>query len=280
MPLADRGHTQIFWEERGSGEPLLLVMGLGWPRQMWARHLPALTERFRVIMFDNRGVGQTATTLSQWTLSDMADDAVAVLEAAGVTRAHVYGASMGGGIAQVMTIEHPERVGALILGCTATRAAKRHVPLWPVIRHLLPALPAGRQARTVALARALVYGPATDPALIGEDLRLLDSLRRPAEGIRAQRRAVLDYEGSQLRLGSVRSPTLIIHGSDDRLVPLRYGEELARLIPGADLVVLPGAGHMYITDATQAADSAVLSFLAAHPLQCGNGRRRCAGPVP
>jgi pimeloyl-ACP methyl ester carboxylesterase len=267
MPLADRGHTQIFWEERGSGEPLLLVMGLGWPRQMWARHLPALTERFRVITFDNRGVGQTVTTLSRWTLADMADDALAVLDAAGVTRAHVYGASMGGGIAQLLTIEHPERVGALILGCTAAKAGKRQVPLWPLVRHLVPALPAGRHSRTVALARALVYGPATDPALMAEDIRLLDSLHRPGEGIRDQRRAVLDYEGSQLRLGSVRSPTLIIHGSDDRLVPLRYGEELARLIPGADLVVLPGAGHMYITDATQAANSAVLSFLAAHPLQ-------------
>jgi pimeloyl-ACP methyl ester carboxylesterase len=266
VPVADRGHTQIFWEEQGSGEPLLLVMGLGWPRQMWARHLPALTERFRVITFDNRGVGQTATTLSEWTLSDMADDALAVLDAAGVTQAHVYGASMGGGIAQVMIIEHPERVGTLILGCTASRAARRHVPLWPVIRYLVPAIPAGRQARTIALARALVCGPATDPALIAEDVSLLDSLRRPPEGIRAQRRAVMKYEGSQLRLGSVRSPTLIIHGSEDRLVPLRYGEELARLIPGADLKVLPGAGHMYITDATQAADSAVLSFLAAHPL--------------
>ena len=267
MPVTDRGHTQIFWEEQGSGEPLLLVMGLGWPRQMWSRHLPALAERFRVITFDNRGVGQTATALSQWTLSDMAEDALAVLEAADVTQAHVYGASMGGGIAQVLTIEHPDRVGALILGCTAARAARQHLPLWSVTRHLLPALVAGRQARQVALARALVYGPTTDPALVAEDVRLLDSLCRPSDGIRAQRRAVLAYEGSQLQLGSVRSPTLIIHGSDDRLVPLRYGEELARLIPGADLVVLPGAGHMYVTDATHAADSAVLSFLAAHPLQ-------------
>jgi len=165
-----------------------------------------------------------------------------------------------------MTIGHPERLGALILGCTAAKAARRRVPPWPVIRHVLPALPAGHQARMIALARALVYGPATDPALIAEDVRLLESLNRPTAGIRAQRQAVLHYEGSRQRLGSVRSPTLIIHGSDDRLVPLRYGEELARLIPDAELVVLPGAGHMYVTDATQAADSAVLSFLAAHPL--------------
>jgi len=267
MPVADRGHTQIFWEEQGSGEPLLLVMGHGWPRQMWARHLPALTERFRVITFDNRGVGQTTTTLSQWTLADMADDAVAVLDAAGVGRAHVYGASMGGGIAQVMVLVHPERVSALILGCTAARAAQRRVPVLPLVRHLLPALLAGRQARTVALAQALVYGPATDPALIAEDVRLLESLHRPAEGLRAQRQAIMDYEGSEARLGSIRSPTLIMHGSDDRLVPLHYGEELARLIPDAELVVLPGAGHMYVTDATQAANLAVLSFLAAHPMQ-------------
>src|SRR6516225_2557016 len=182
VPVADRGHTQIFWEEQGSGEPLLLVMGHGWPRQMWARHLPALTEQFRVITFDNRGVGQTVTALSRWTLADMADDALAVLDAAGVSRAHVYGASMGGGIAQVMVLDHPERVGALILGCTAARAANRHVPLRQVARHLLPALLSGRRARTVALARALVYGPATDPALIADDLQLLESLHRPAEG--------------------------------------------------------------------------------------------------
>jgi 3-oxoadipate enol-lactonase len=267
MPVADRGHTQIFWEEQGSGEPLLLVMGHGWPRQMWNRHLPALTERFRVITFDNRGVGQTATTLSRWTLADMADDAVAVLDAAGVTRAHVYGASMGGGIAQVLAIEHPVRAGALILGCTASKVPRRRVPPWSVIRRLPPAVRPGRQARTVALARALVYGPATDRALIAADVRLLDSLHRPADGIRAQGQAIREWEGSQLLLRSIRSPTLIIHGSDDRVVPLRYGEELARLIPGAELVVLPGAGHMYVTDATQAADSAVLSFLAAHPLQ-------------
>jgi pimeloyl-ACP methyl ester carboxylesterase len=70
MPVVDRGDTQVFWEEQGSGEPLLMIMGHGWPRQMWSRHLPGLTARFRVITFDNRGVGDTTTTSRNWTLQD------------------------------------------------------------------------------------------------------------------------------------------------------------------------------------------------------------------
>lgn len=267
MPLADRGEAQIYWEEQGGGEPLLLIMGHGFPRQMWSRHLPGLTARFRVITFDNRGVGQTLTRGWDWTIEDMADDAAAVLDAAGVDRAHVYGASMGGGIAQAVALRHPERVGSLILGCTAAKAAKRDVPVMQLLRHVLPNLLAGRQARKIAAARALVYGPATPEELIAEDLALLESLHRPADGVKAQARAVAAWEGSRSRLPSIRIPTLVIHGTEDRLVPLHYGEELARLVPGAKLVVLAGAGHMYITDSTAEADEVVTSFLMEQSLQ-------------
>lgn len=267
MPVADRGDAQIFWEEQGAGEPLLLIMGHGFPRQMWARHLPGLTARFRVITFDNRGVGQTVTRGWDWTIEDMAADAVAVLDAAGVDRAHVYGASMGGGIAQAVALHHPERVGSLILACTAAKAAERKVPVAQLLRHVLPAALRGRKAVKFATARVVAYGPATPTESIAEDTALLESLVRPAEGVEAQGRAVAAWEGSRSQLPGLRIPTLVIHGTDDRLVPLHYGEELARLIPGAELVVLAGAGHMYITDSTAQADEAVTSFLTAHSLQ-------------
>lgn len=267
MPTIERGDTQIVWEEQGDGEPLLLIMGHGWPRQMWARHLPALTNRFRVITFDNRGVGETVTAAKSWTIQDMAADAVAVLDAAGVDRAHVYGVSMGGGIAQVVALEYPQRVGSLILGCTAPEGARRRFAVLKLLPRLVPTLLSGKEARLMAVGRAMVYGPATDRARILEDIRLLESLNRPADGIKAQGEAVAGYEGSRPRLHEITSPTLVIHGDHDRLVDIRYGRALADGIRGARMVTLPGAGHMYLTDSGAAADDAVVSFLGDHPLR-------------
>ena len=266
MPIAERGDTQIVWEEQGSGDPLLLVMGHGWPRQMWARHLPALTGRFRVIYFDNRGVGDTVTRAKSWTIQDMADDAIAVLDAAGVERAHVYGVSMGGGIAQVIALDHPDRVGSLILGCTAPEGARRPFARLKLLARLAPSLFSGRDGRRVAVARAVSHGPGTDRDLILEDFALLQSLNRPAAGIKAQGDAVANYVGSRPRLHEMRMPTLVIHGDHDQLVDIRLGRVLAEGIPGAKMVTLKGAGHMYLTDATAEADEAVIGFLTENSL--------------
>ena len=267
MPIAVRGGTQICWDEIGSGEPLLLVMGHGWPRQVWHRQVSALSSRFRVITFDNRGVGDTKTSAVNWTIQDMAADAVAVLDAAGVTRAHIYGVSMGGGIAQLIALDYPARVGAMILGCTAPQAAKGSIPWLTVLRYVLPALPRGRRAVRIAILRVICYGPGTDLGRIAEDVDVLSSTNRPRAGSRAQRQAILRYPGSQPRLPEMRMPVLVLHGDADLLVPLHYGEELARLIPGSELVVLPGSGHGFITDATEAANEVVANFLTANSLQ-------------
>src|SRR5688500_1132725 len=117
MPYATNGPVKIYWEEEGSGEPLLLIMGLGYSLEMWHRVRPLLTERFRVIAFDNRGVGRSDVPEPGYSIPDMAADAVAVLDAAGVESAHVLGVSMGGYIAQALTAEYPDRVKSLVLGC-------------------------------------------------------------------------------------------------------------------------------------------------------------------
>src|SRR5688500_10343632 len=120
MPVVDRGDAQIWWEAEGDGEPLLLIMGLGYSADMWWRLLPELTPRFRVIRFDNRGVGRTGVPAGPYPIPTMAADALAVLDAAGESSAHVMGVSMGGFIAQEVVLSSPERVRSLILGCTAT----------------------------------------------------------------------------------------------------------------------------------------------------------------
>src|SRR4051794_19933491 len=118
MPYADNDGTRIYWEEHGSGEPLLLIMGLGYTLDMWYRTTPVFAEHYRVIVFDNRGVGRSDVPPGPYALSLMASDAARVMDAAGVESAHVFGVSMGGMIAQEFALRYPARVRSLVLGCT------------------------------------------------------------------------------------------------------------------------------------------------------------------
>jgi pimeloyl-ACP methyl ester carboxylesterase len=128
MPTVDRGDCRLWWDAEGNGDPLLLIMGLGYPSAMWYRLLPTLTARWRTIRFDNRGTGETGVPPGPYTIESMADDAIAVLDAAGVTTAHVLGASMGGFIAQHLVIQHPDRVRSLVLACTGPAGAEMAPP--------------------------------------------------------------------------------------------------------------------------------------------------------
>ena len=111
-------HTQLYWESTGEGQPVLLVMGLGLSGGAWWRTVDALSRRFRVITFDNRGVGRSRGLTPAYTTEALADDAVAVLDALEITRANVYGLSLGGMVAQQIALRHPRRVRSLVLGAT------------------------------------------------------------------------------------------------------------------------------------------------------------------
>src|SRR5271170_2137013 len=115
--VENRG-ARIYWDEQGSGEPLLLIMGLSYPSYMWHRTRPLLAKSFRTIAFDNRGIGQSDVPEGVYPIAQMASDAAAVLDAAKVQSAHLFGLSMGGMIAQEFALQYPQRVRSLILGCT------------------------------------------------------------------------------------------------------------------------------------------------------------------
>src|SRR5436309_3605557 len=118
VPFAENDGVKIRWEEQGSGPPLLLIMGLGYTLDMWYRQLPALAERRRVLVFDNRGVGESDVPDGPYTMAQMAGDALAVLDDARVDRCHVLGASLGGAVAQELVLSYPDRVRSLVLACT------------------------------------------------------------------------------------------------------------------------------------------------------------------
>jgi pimeloyl-ACP methyl ester carboxylesterase len=261
--------ANIYWDEQGAGEPVLLVMGLGFPSAMWYRTRPLLAARYRTIAFDNRGVGRSDMPPGPYPIALMASDAAGVLDASGLESAHVYGTSMGGMIAQEFALQYPKRVRSLILGCTAS-GGPHVVKAEPEVNRLL--MSRGNLSPEAAAEAAVpfIYDSATSRELIDEDLAMRkDWFPRP-EAYRAQLEGILSWEAYS-RLHQISAPTLVIHGESDRLVPAGNGKLIAERIPGAKLVLLPHASHIYSTDQTEAAHEAILEFLAAQA-----GQRKAA----
>jgi pimeloyl-ACP methyl ester carboxylesterase len=250
----------VWWEETGDGTPVLLVMGQAFGSAMWFRAVPALAARHRVLTFDNRGIGRSPARPHAFTIGDLAADACAVLDAAGVERAHVYGASMGGLVAQELALSHPDRVRSLVLACTgAPDGTHQPAGRGSALRRVLPRSLVLRTAPR-PVVRAL-YGPQPPRDAVREDLRVLARTRTPWWVVEQQARAIAAYESAS-RVPSLTVPTLVLHGTADRVVPHHHGEALAALVPGARLHLVADAGHNYLTDATDESNDAVLRFLS------------------
>jgi 3-oxoadipate enol-lactonase len=263
MPSAFSGQVELYWESTGAGAPVLLVMGLGMNASGWWRTIPVLADAgFEVIAFDNRGVGRSARPPGPYSVAAMADDAIAVMQAAGRERAHVYGISLGGMIAQEIALRHPERVDALVLGATTPGgehavAADEDTLAFFQRRGQMPAEEAVWASVPYNYARRTWTESAER---VGEDI--VQRLRFPIEPepYMAQLEAALGHDAHD-RLPQIEKPTLIVHGTDDRMVAPANAQMIAAEIPGADLMMLEGAGHLYPTDEPEA-DRRIASFLS------------------
>jgi len=261
MAFIDNQGAKIYWDEQGEGEPVLLIMGLGYPSVMWFRTRPVLAERYRTIAFDNRGVGRSAMPPGPYPIALMASDAAAVLDASGCESAHLYGVSMGGMIAQEFALQYPTRVRSLILGCTAA-GGPHAVRAEPEVIEFLRQRANDDPDAALEASVPYIYDPATPRALIDEDLALRKQWLPRPESYFAQLQGIFAWEAYS-RLDQIKTPTLVIHGATDRLVPFGNGKLIAERIPGATLLHLPHAGHIYTTDQGEAAQAAILKFLAA-----------------
>jgi len=261
MPFADRPDARIWWDQSGAGDPVLLIMGHAYGAGMWHRTTPELAASYRVIRFDNRGVGRSSDPPGPYSVPMMADDALAVLDAAGAASAHVYGVSLGGAIALQLALDHPGRVRSLILGCTAASAGG--VPRGALLARARSLLPAAALNR---MAWELLYGPGTPASRRAEDQQIVRRTRCSGRGRRGQLAGAAGFDVTG-RLTEIRIPTLVLHGAWDRIVPAASARRLADGIAGARLLMFPDAGHAYITDVTRAANQEVLHFLAGIPAQ-------------
>lgn len=261
MPFVENQGAKIYWDEQGQGTPVLLIMGLGYTSVMWHRTRPALAQRCRTVAFDNRGVGLSDVSPGPYPITTMASDAAAVLDAAGIARAHVFGVSMGGIIAQEFALQYPARTRSLILGCTAPGGRMAVRAENKVADVLLARGMTLEQAREAILP--YIYDAGTPREKIEEDIRLRQPWLPSAEGYLAQLQGILAWEGYS-RIAQITTPTLVIHGESDALVPPGNGELIAKRIPGAKLVLLEHASHLFLTDQTGKANKEILEFLLSH----------------
>jgi pimeloyl-ACP methyl ester carboxylesterase len=287
MPRAHANGIDLEWEEFGNADdpPLLLIMGLGAQMIVWDDEFCALiaARGFRVIRFDNRDVGLSTkieggptpdllaaftgdASSASYTLDDMADDAAALLDELGITSAHVMGASMGGMIAQTLAIRHPQKVQTLTSIMSTTGALDVGQPDPAVIPLLLTPPPvdrAGYIEHSVGGSRVLTSPgfPFDEERTRARAAESYDRCFDPAGGAR-QLLAILASGDRTPALGSVRVPTLVVHGDADPLVTPSGGRATAAAVPGARLLMIPGMGHDLPREAWETIVDAIVELVA------------------
>ena len=259
MALVENGGARIYWDEEGSGEPVLLIMGLGVTSHMWHRTRPVLAERFRTLALDNRGVGRSDAACGPYPIPLMAADAAAVLDAAGVESAHMFGVSMGGMIALELALQYPKRVRSLIVGCTSA-GGPTAVRAEQGARQMLMSRAEMTTEQALEAPVPFIYDSATSRERIAEDVAIRRRWFPRPEAYNAQLEGILAWE-SYSRLAEIEVRTLVIHGESDRLVPPGNARLIAARVPGAKLVMIPHASHIFATDQPGLAHEAILSFL-------------------
>jgi len=259
MPFTVNKGVRLHWDETGSGTPVLLVMGHRYSSAMWYPAIPALSAKHRVIWFDNRGAGETDAPTG-FKLEDMADDAFAVMDAAGVDTAHIYGVSMGGVIVQDMALRRPERVRSLIVGCSGplTPDKPRAPKFLSWLIHNAPWL-----VKLIAAARGggAGYGSRADPATVANDKAMIAKDKYSVKGVLAQSEAINGYRTTREALAGLTLPAMVLHGDEDGTVPIKWGRELADILPNSRFLEIKGVGHNFMMVDLDSTNAAVLDFI-------------------
>jgi pimeloyl-ACP methyl ester carboxylesterase len=232
---------------RGAGEPLLLIQGMSGNHLHWGEPFLELLEHdFDVVAFDHRGVGKSPRTEAAFSIRDLADDAAGVLDDAGFETAHVVGISMGGMVAQELALNHPARLRSLTLGCTYCGGPGQRLTPPDVVALLTEAVLSGDRDRAIRTGFEINLSGAhrEQPDAFERFRETAVQLPAPVAVTLLQAQAAAAHDTSA-RLHEIRVPTLVIHGDADRMLPVGNAAQIAALIPGARLEILPAAGHMF-----------------------------------
>ena len=241
------GENELYYERSGSGEPLLLIMGMSGTHLSWGEaFLDALRDDFEVVIYDHRGMGKSGRTNPPFSIADLAADAAALLDELGWESAHVCGISMGGMVGQELALRHPEKIRTLTLGCTYAGGEGATMTSPEVGQRLFESMQSGDRERALRTGWEINVSE----RFAADDDQYADFRRRAIEvpanlpTIMAQIQAIGPHDTSA-RLGEISAPTLVIHGTEDQMLSYKNAEAIARAIPGARLEILDGVGHLF-----------------------------------
>jgi pimeloyl-ACP methyl ester carboxylesterase len=246
MPRVDAGGTELYYERAGSGEPMLLIQGMAATNLAWGRpFLERLEADFDCIVFDHRGMGRSGRAEMPFTTADLADDAIGLLDAIGVESAHIVGISMGGMVAQELALAHPERVRTLVIGASYCGGPGSSLMSEEDLKLLGAAWASGDPAQVYRAMWEINLSPTfrAEESNFKPFQEMADALPAPAPVITEQMRAAAKHDTSS-RLGSLAVPTMVIHGSVDRLLRSSNGERIAELM-SLEPTLLEGVGHLF-----------------------------------
>jgi aminoacrylate hydrolase len=263
MPRISIGDCSLYYERQGMGFPVLFISGLGGFASFWQDQVAAFAKRFEVVTFDHRGIGQSDPARLGYTVERMAVDVVGLLDALEIRRCHVVGHSTGGAIAQVLAIEHPNRLASVVLSATWTKADAYFRRLFTLRKEVLE-----RLGPSIYLQSAtLVWYPSWWVARNNERLRQVEAQNlaafAPTEIVTSRIDAMLAFDRTA-ELGRIKTPTLVVGTEDDIVTPSYFSEELARLIPGAEIKLFPRGGHFLTQVRAREFNNSVLPFLISH----------------
>lgn len=254
--------VEMQYDLQGTDEPLVLIHGAQGDRSMFSGLVPVFAKQFQVLTFDQRGSGQSEKPDMDYSIALLADDTAALMDYVGFPSAHIIGVSMGGMIAQELVLRHPQKVRSLVLGCTTPGGPKAVRLGGEALTKAYSTTPMSAEERGKALAEAaftkgyIERHPEIIPAMI-EARR-----QRPIDPVALGHRMKAAYAHNTYdRLPQIACPTLVITGKDDALISWENSQILADRIPGAQLVLLEPAGHVFWTEQPEQSIEAILTFL-------------------
>ena len=277
MPKVSANGIEIYYEIHGTGHPLVLIAGLSYSHWQWHKMMPGLAEQFCVILFDNRGIGQTDKPDGPYSASMLAADTAGLLEALDVERATVMGHSMGGFVAQELALERPDLVSELILAATHF-GGPDHVPITEEAMAVFADIsgdPVERFRRGLAVSTAPGFAE-ENPGIIEEWMayRVQNPIEQgPYQAQLAVGMGLVSEEAAYAhRLHRVQAPTLILFGEHDKVVPPANAQLLADKIPDSAVNILPDAGHFFPLETPDAAVQAIVDFLNSQARSDGESK--------
>jgi pimeloyl-ACP methyl ester carboxylesterase len=246
MPSVKAGASELYYERAGSGEPMLLIQGMAATHLAWGRpFLDQLEAHFECVIYDHRGMGRSGRAELPFTIVDLAEDALGLLDALEIESAHVVGISMGGMVAQELALAHPERIHSLTIGASYCGGPEGSLMDPKDLEMLGEAMASGDPERV----RRAFWEINLSPAFREDDSRyqpfreMAEALPAPGPVVMQQMRATADHDTSE-RLGSLKVPTLVIHGTEDRLLRASNGRQIASLM-SIEPALLEGVGHLF-----------------------------------